>query len=70
MHWCCAYGSAPPPPKQCISHFIMSGKKKYFTPLELAERDVHTKADGVYQCGSPPVTDGAETKLPAALQRV
>lgn len=58
------------PPKQCISHFIMPGKKKYFTPLELAERDVHTKVDGVYQCGSSPVTDGPETKLPAALQRV
>lgn len=35
MHWYHAYGSAP---KQCISHFIMSGKKVFHTTCICSER--------------------------------
>lgn len=35
-------------PPSSVFHTSSCRIKKYFTPLELAERDVHTKVDGVY----------------------
>lgn len=35
-------------PPSNVFHTSSCRLKKYFTPLELAERDVHMKVDGVY----------------------
>ena len=61
MHWYRAYGSAP---KQCISHFIMSGKKVFHTTCVL-QRETCTPRLMGFTCGQSPVIDGAETNVPA-----